>query len=54
MNFQAISNPTDDSQKKALQAVLPLVAKLKKFFEFSTELGILFENLQCESIYPSP
>lgn len=36
---EAIANPTDDYQTKAWTAVLPLVSKLKRFYEFSLELG---------------
>lgn len=37
---QAIKNPSDDAlQEKAWDAVVPLVAKLKKFYEFSQRLG---------------
>lgn len=38
--FQAISNPRDEFlQEKAWEAVCPLVAKLKMFYEFSLKLG---------------
>ncbi|XP_015510970.1 CYFIP-related Rac1 interactor B [Neodiprion pinetum] len=35
---EAISAPTDECQRKAYLAVAPLVAKLKRFYEFSLEL----------------
>ncbi|XP_063234676.1 CYFIP-related Rac1 interactor B [Bacillus rossius redtenbacheri] len=35
---EAISSPTDEFQQRAWQAVIPLVSKLKRFYEFSTEL----------------
>lgn len=38
--FQAIQHPTDERlQEKAWGAVVPLVGKLKKFYEFSQRLG---------------
>lgn len=37
---QAIQQPTNESvQEKAWTAVVPLVGKLKKFYEFSLKLG---------------
>ena len=37
---EAIANPrNDDLQEYAWAAVLPLVAKLKRFYEFSIQLG---------------
>lgn len=36
---EAISAPTEECQRKAYLTVAPLVAKLKKFYEFSLELG---------------
>lgn len=37
---QAIQNPNDlQLQEKAWNAVCPLVAKLKRFYEFSLRLG---------------
>ncbi len=36
---EAIANPNDEFQSKAWAAVLPLVSKLKRFYEFSLELG---------------
>ncbi|CAB3384816.1 CYFIP-related Rac1 interactor B [Cloeon dipterum] len=45
---EAISNPTDESQKRALQAVLPLVSKLKRFFEFSLELEAVVPQILSE------
>lgn len=45
---QAIQNPGDlRLQERAWSAVCPLVAKLKRFYEFSLRLG------QCPGI-PSP
>ncbi|CAG8528718.1 295_t:CDS:2 [Acaulospora colombiana] len=35
---KAISNPTEDSQEEAWQAVQPAVAKLKQYFEYSSSL----------------
>lgn len=41
ISFQAIQNPNDEAlQEKAWAAVVPLVGKLKKFYEFSQRLGI--------------
>lgn len=56
---EAISAPTEECQRKAYLTVAPLVAKLKRFYEFSLELGesqllyivlflpfqVLFQNL---------
>lgn len=39
---EAISIPTEEFQRKAYLAVAPLVTKLKKFYEFSQELGTHF------------
>lgn len=40
--FQAIQNPNDEAlQDQAWAAVVPLVGKLKKFYEFSQRLGTL-------------
>lgn len=40
-HFQAIQNPNDEAlQEQAWAAVVPLVGKLKKFYEFSQRLGI--------------
>lgn len=36
---EAISAPTEECQRKAYLTVAPLVAKLKRFYEFSLELG---------------
>lgn len=38
---EAISAPTEEYQRKAYLTVAPLVAKLKRFYEFSLELGWL-------------
>lgn len=41
ISFQAIQNPNDEAlQEKAWAAVVPLVGKLKKFYEFSQRLGM--------------
>lgn len=41
LRFQAIQNPNDEAlQEQAWAAVVPLVGKLKKFYEFSQRLGI--------------
>lgn len=42
---EAISAATEECQRKAYLTVAPLVAKLKRFYEFSLELGELF--LSC-------
>lgn len=43
--FQAIQQPSNESvQEKAWTAVVPLVGKLKKFYEFSLKLGM---RLHC-------
>ena len=40
--FQAIGNPLNDSlQIRAWDAVIPLISKLKKFYEFSVKLGMI-------------
>lgn len=40
LSLQAIQNPNDlQLQEKAWNAVCPLVAKLKRFYEFSLRLG---------------
>lgn len=42
VRFQAIQNPNDEAlQEQAWAAVVPLVGKLKKFYEFSQRLGTL-------------
>lgn len=39
--FQAIQNPNNEAlQEQAWAAVVPLVGKLKKFYEFSQRLGM--------------
>jgi len=38
---KAIGTPDTDTEKQAWEAVLPLVTKLKDFYLFSKELGIL-------------
>lgn len=39
--LKAIQNPNDEAlQEQAWAAVVPLVGKLKKFYEFSQRLGI--------------
>lgn len=43
---EAISAPTEECQRKAYLTVAPLVAKLKRFYEFSLELGELMINLK--------
>jgi hypothetical protein len=45
--FKAISTPTEEFQQKAWQAVMPLVSRLKRFYEFSTELGKISLVLLC-------
>lgn len=45
---EAISVPTQECQLKAYHAVTPLVAKLKRFYEFSLELS------KPQSTYLSP
>jgi Protein of unknown function (DUF1394). len=47
ISFQAISTPTEEFQQKAWQAVMPLVSRLKRFYEFSTELGKISLELLC-------
>nr|CAD7407414.1 unnamed protein product [Timema cristinae] len=39
MITDAISTPTGEYQQRAWQAVIPLVSKLKRFYEFSMELA---------------
>lgn len=38
---EAIACPSEETQKQAWNAVLPLVTKLKKFYQFSNQLGML-------------
>ncbi|XP_011315038.1 protein FAM49B [Fopius arisanus] len=42
---EAISAPTEECQRKAYLTVAPLVAKLKKFYEFSLELEIVVPKI---------
>lgn len=43
---QAIQHPNDEHvQESAWAAVVPLVGKLKKFYEFSIKLGMLSLSL---------
>lgn len=56
---QAIQNPSDEAlQEQAWAAVVPLVGKLKKFYEFSQRLGrcyhLLLPFLTAVSLSPSP
>ena len=37
--FQAISSPSDDTQARAWEAVVPLVFMLKRFYLFSLKIG---------------
>ena len=46
---EAISAPTEECQRRAYLTVAPLVAKLKRFYEFSLELG---EYFPPKEIYP--
>lgn len=46
---EAISAPTDECQRRAYLTVAPLVAKLKRFYEFSLELGESLA-LHCSAI----
>lgn len=50
--LQAIQNPGDLAlQEKAWNAVCPLVAKLKRFYEFSLRLGEHErENVCCQAV----
>lgn len=44
--FQAIQHPSDEAlQEQAWAAVVPLVGKLKKFYEFSQRLGLYLPAL---------
>ncbi|CAG8691281.1 14835_t:CDS:2 [Cetraspora pellucida] len=43
---KAISNPTSDNEEEAWQAVQPVVAKLKKYFEYSTSLVLCEGNVR--------
>ncbi|CAG8806749.1 18851_t:CDS:2, partial [Racocetra persica] len=43
---KAISNPTPDNEEEAWQAVQPVVAKLKKYFEYSTSLVLCEGNVR--------
>ncbi|XP_052128861.1 CYFIP-related Rac1 interactor B [Frankliniella occidentalis] len=42
---EAIANPSDEYQTKAWSAVLPLVSKLKRFYEFSLELDAVVPKI---------
>lgn len=43
LSLQAIQHPNDEHvQESAWAAVVPLVGKLKKFYEFSLKLGMSF------------
>lgn len=37
---EAIANPCEETQQRAWNAVVPLAGKLKKFYMFSTQLGL--------------
>ena len=37
--IQAISNPGEDFQEKARDAVFPLVQQLRRYHDFSLEIG---------------
>ncbi len=39
--IQAISNPGEDYQEKARDAVFPLVQQLRQYYDFSLEIGML-------------
>lgn len=48
---EAIANPRNEElQDFAWSAVLPLVAKLKRFYEFSIQLGIIYDFAFFKSI----
>lgn len=50
--FQAIQNPNDEAlQEQAWAAVVPLVGKLKKFYEFSQRLGMHLSLLCLQEPY---
>ncbi|PSN56634.1 hypothetical protein C0J52_11271, partial [Blattella germanica] len=42
---EAISTPTEEYQQRAWQAVMPLVSRLKRFYEFSTELELVVPKI---------
>jgi len=42
---KAISNPTPDNEEEAWQAVQPVVAKLKQYFEYSASLEVAIPEL---------
>lgn len=42
---EAIASPNNDTQSKAWTAVVPLVSKLKNFYQFSTQLGKFYSSL---------
>lgn len=46
---EAIARPCEETQQQAWNAVVPLVAKLKKFYMFSTELGKMLKGLNMLS-----
>lgn len=51
-NSQAIQNPNDEAlQEQAWAAVVPLVGKLKKFYEFSQRLGVYHLGLCLQEYY---
>lgn len=39
---KAISNPAEEYQEKARDAVFPLVHQLRRYYDFSLEIGIVF------------
>ncbi|KAL0270617.1 UNVERIFIED_CONTAM: hypothetical protein PYX00_007966 [Menopon gallinae] len=45
---EAIACPSEETQKQAWNAVLPLVAKLKKFYQFSTQLEKVVPKILAE------
>ena len=50
--MQAISSPNDeDTQLKAWQILVPLVATLRRCYEFSLTLGCYFYLLRSDLIY---
>lgn len=41
---EAITTPNEECQRRAWIAVVPLVTKLKRFYDFSLELGTVILN----------
>ena len=47
LSTQAISNPGEDYQEKARDAVFPLVQQLRRYYDFSLDIGMIFLFISC-------